>query len=82
MPTVMRIGPYRFFFFANEGSEPRHIHVKSGESEAKFWLEPVNLVWSRGFNQRQLKQIEEHIGNNLSFLITAWNEFFGEDDRD
>ncbi|WP_439481025.1 DUF4160 domain-containing protein [Cyclobacterium plantarum] len=41
MPTVLRIGPYRFFFFSNEGNEPPHIHVESGEGHAKFWLEPV-----------------------------------------
>jgi len=27
-PTVKRIGPYRFFFFGNEGSEPPHVHVR------------------------------------------------------
>ncbi len=28
MPTVLRIGRFRFFFFSNEGQEPSHIHVK------------------------------------------------------
>ena len=27
-PTVLRIGAYRFFFYANENSEPHHIHVQ------------------------------------------------------
>lgn len=27
LPTVAKIGPYRFFFFANENDEPPHIHV-------------------------------------------------------
>ena len=35
MPTVLRIGPYRFHFYSREGNEPPHIHVQAGEDEAK-----------------------------------------------
>ena len=28
LPTVARIGPYRFFFFSNEGTESPHVHVQ------------------------------------------------------
>ena len=38
MPTVLRWGPYRAFFDSNERGEPPHVHVRSGDSEAKFWL--------------------------------------------
>lgn len=31
MPTVLRVDGYRFFFYSNEGNEPPHIHVESGE---------------------------------------------------
>jgi hypothetical protein len=78
MPTAMRIGPYRFFFYSNESDESRHIHVRAGENEAKFWLEPLSIVWSHGFNERQLRQIERHVRDNLAYLIEAWDEFFGE----
>jgi len=44
MPTVMRIAGYRFFFYSNEGSEPAHVHVQSGDGEAKFWLNPIELA--------------------------------------
>jgi hypothetical protein len=44
MPTILRVGRYRFFFFSNEGREPAHIHVKAGSDEAKFWLDPVQLA--------------------------------------
>ena len=37
MPTVLRIGTYRFFFYANENSEPHHIHVQRERALAKFW---------------------------------------------
>ena len=75
---MLRIGPYRFFFYSNEGSERAHIHVKSGDGEAKFWLDPVEEVWERGYHSRQLRQIEGHINGNLETLLLAWEEFFGD----
>jgi hypothetical protein len=47
MPEVFREGPYRFFFFSMEGTEPPHIHVEAAERYAKFWLEPIILAQSR-----------------------------------
>jgi len=28
MPTVLQIGPYRFFFYAGDRDEPPHVHVE------------------------------------------------------
>jgi hypothetical protein len=76
-PTVLRIGPYKFFFYADEGDEPRHIHVWSGNGQAKFWLEPVEPAKSWGYNDRELNRIERLIEDNLEFLVKAWDDFFG-----
>jgi hypothetical protein len=43
MPTVLRWGPYRAFFYSNESGEPPHVHVRAGNFEAKFWLH--DLLW-------------------------------------
>src|SRR5690625_1807086 len=45
VPTIFRHGPYRFFFYSNDGEplEPPHIHVVAGRKIARFWLEPVKL---------------------------------------
>jgi hypothetical protein len=44
MPTVLRVGPYRFFFvYSGDGNEPAHVHVEHDASVAKFWLAPVRL---------------------------------------
>ncbi len=58
MPTILRVGRYRFHFYSNEGNEPAHIHVRSTEGECKFWLEPVLLAKNRGFNGHDLRIIE------------------------
>lgn len=76
MPTVLRVGRFRFFFFSNEGQEPAHIHVKAGEDEAKFWLDPVELVVNYGFNGRELKQIERLVEEHRNEFVEAWNEHF------
>jgi hypothetical protein len=77
MPTVLRVGRYRFFFFSNEGQEPPHIHVKAGEDEAKFWLDPVALVANYGFNGRELSEIARLVAQHRTGLLEAWDEHLG-----
>ena len=77
MPTVLRVGPYRFFFFSNEGREPAHIHVKAGGDEARFWLDPVALPSNYGFNNRELNEIMDLAEEHLDALLEAWDEHLG-----
>ncbi len=44
MPTVLRIGNWRFHFYSDEDGEPPHIHVATPDGECKFWLAPVRLA--------------------------------------
>jgi hypothetical protein len=76
MPTILRMGRFRLFFFSNEGREPAHIHVKAGNDEAKFWLEPVQLAANYGFNGRQLGRIQRMVEEHRDQLLEAWNEYF------
>lgn len=80
MPTVLRIGRYRFHFFSNEGREPPHIHVKAGSDEAKFWLTPVRLAANYGFNGRQLTQIKRIVEEHRDELLEVWNEHLGAEE--
>ena len=36
MPTLGRIGPFRFFFYSNEGAEPPHVHAQQERKMAKL----------------------------------------------
>jgi hypothetical protein len=76
MPTVLRDGPYRFFFYAGDGGEPPHVHVEHDDSEAKFWLDPIRLARSNGFAAHELNDLEEIVAANQHKLLDAWNEFF------
>jgi hypothetical protein len=76
MPTVMRIGPYRFFFYAGDGGEPAHIHVERDECEAKFWLTPIHLERSHGFKRKEINRLRSLVERNQNRLLEAWDEFF------
>ena len=58
MPTVLRSGPYRFFFYASDRGEPVHIHVEREDRKAKFWLNPVRLARNIGFRGHELNQLQ------------------------
>ena len=77
MPTVLRIGAYRFFFYANENGEPRHIHIQREKLLAKFWLEPVSLASSVGFPARELHKLHGMVETHQLTFVEAWDEFFG-----
>ena len=76
MPTVFRSGPFRFFFYAGDGGEPRHIHVERDDCEAKFWLDPVRLERSRGLSRKDINRIRKLVERNRRQLLESWNEFF------
>ena len=57
MPTVLRLGPYRFFFYASDRDEPQHVHVEREDKIAKFWLNPVRLQGSGGFSRAEIARI-------------------------
>lgn len=78
MPTVLRIGRFRFYFFSNEGKEPPHIHVKAGEDQAKFWLDPITLASNYGFAARELNEIAGIIAEHQIELLEAWNDYFSK----
>ena len=75
MPTILRVGPYRFAFFANEGIEPPHVHVYAAEHEAKYWLTPVVLEKNKGFRSDELAKIEQIIAEHGQLILEKWYEF-------
>jgi Domain of unknown function (DUF4160) len=76
MPTVLRNGPYRFFFYAGDRDEPPHIHVERDKDIAKFWLDPVRLQNSGGFSRTELNRIQKLVEENVTDLVRSWNEYF------
>ena len=75
-PTVFRENGYRFFFFSRE-EDRMHIHIISGDGEAKFWLEPdIELAHNYHYSRKQLKDIEKLIEEHRHELVSAWERHF------
>lgn len=76
MPTVLRLGPYRWFFYAGDRDEPPHIHVERDDRIAKFWLDPVRLQSSGGFGRREINRIKKLVKENRESLVRSWDGHF------
>lgn len=77
MPTALRSGPYRLYFYSHEPNEPPHIHVDRDGRTAKFWLGPVALATNLGFAAHELSRIERIVAQNETLLRNAWHDHFG-----
>ena len=54
-----------------------HVHIVSGDGEAKFWLEPqIKLAKNYHYSNKQLKVVETLIEEHKNELISAWQEHF------
>jgi hypothetical protein len=75
MPTVLRIGSFRFHFYSDEGTEPLHIHVRTHDGECKFWLEPIALAAVKGVKPHDIRAIERLVFEHRVVLLAAYHEF-------
>ena len=76
MPTVLRLGPYRFYFYSHEPNEPPHVHVDRDNLSAKFWLDPVQLARNLGFSPKDLRVVEEMVVEHQQELQEKWDGYF------
>ena len=76
MPTVMHLFGWRFHFYSDEGSEPPHIHVNTGDGECKFWLAPVRLARSENVKPVVMRRIEGVVVEQETFFLEKWHEYF------
>ncbi len=79
MPTSLRIGPYRFYFYSYDCNEPKHVHIDRDNQSVKFWLDPViSLAHNHGYKRSELRKIEQLVYENLEQLNDAWDAFCGQ----
>ena len=75
MPTVLRIGRYRFHFYSDEKGDPAHIHVATADGECKFWLEPVSLASNKGLRPVEVRRIERLVYEHVVFLKEKYHAY-------
>lgn len=81
MPTVLREGPYRFYFYSHEGDEPPHIHVNRDDCVVKIWMGNVTVAANHGFAAHELSAILRIAKKHRDPLIEAWHGYFGPSSR-
>lgn len=77
MPTILRVGPYRLYFYSHEPNEPPHVHIDRENVSAKFWIENVALARNVGFSAKELGILLRLVREHQSTLLEAWYEYFG-----
>ena len=77
MPTILRTGPYRIYFYSHEPNEPPHVHVERDDLSAKFWVQSVALARNFGFSPKELNRIYSLVKEHQSKLLEAWYGYFG-----
>lgn len=75
MPTALRDGLYRFFFYASDCAEPPHVHVEREDKVVKFWLSPVRLASSGGFPRAEIARIQRLVMDRQFELKEAWDAY-------
>lgn len=71
MPAVLRVGPYRFYFYSHEPNEPPHTHIDRDSLSAKFWLEEVDLAANIGFSSKELRTLYSLVREHQKILLEA-----------
>jgi hypothetical protein len=61
-------------FLQQQGTEPPHVHIRKGGSEAKFWVSPVRLESSDGLKVKELVTAERLVKKHEAKILEKWNE--------
>jgi hypothetical protein len=73
-PTVLRTRNLQVRIYPKDHNPP-HVHVVGPEAEAKFRLDTMACIYSRGFSQKALKQIKAFLRDRKSVLLEAWHDY-------
>ena len=79
MPTILMVFGWRFFFYANEGHEPVHIHCRKGGAEGKYWLDAdsFEVVEAHSYNMSRAdkRTVRRIILEHFDYIMSEWTEF-------
>ena len=76
MPTIFKVGTYRFYCYSHEPNEPPHIYIDRDHLSAKFWLKPVSLISNLGFKAKELNKLTLLVIEHQDTLLEKWYGYF------
>ena len=77
MPTIVREGPYRVFFYSADCAEPAHVHIQRGTTVAKVWLHDAAVARTGRFSAGELRAVIALVRRRAVELMDGWNEHCG-----
>jgi len=78
VPTVLRVGSYRFYLTLGDCGEPPHVHVQEADRKAKFWLDPIAVAREGRLKAHELGKIERIVAEQQDYLLAEWRKLCGE----
>ncbi|MFA6535090.1 MAG: DUF4160 domain-containing protein [Candidatus Babeliales bacterium] len=55
-----------------------HVHVRSSEGEAKFWIKPmIALADYSGYSERQIRELAKIVEKYEKEIQKSWELYFG-----
>jgi len=76
MPNVIIEDGYRLFFYSNEGNEPIHIHVETGNCTIKIWVDTLKIADEYDCKTKEVKKALLLVEKHLDLINQKWNEHF------
>ncbi|MCO5143908.1 MAG: DUF4160 domain-containing protein [Oligoflexia bacterium] len=73
-PTLLRTKNLRIVIYPKDHNPP-HVHILGPNAEAKFLIDSLECIYSRGFSEKALKQIRDYLIEKKTFLMEAWHEY-------
>lgn len=74
VPTIIRTRNLSVRIYPKDHNPP-HVHVIGPDAEAKFRIDNLDCISSRGFSQKALKKIKAFLNERKDYLLEAWNEY-------
>lgn len=75
MPTFRRLRGFRFYVYAQEGSEPPHVHIDKGSGTMKVWLADLLVASNERLKPAEIRAALQLAHQYHIFLMETWNAF-------
>jgi hypothetical protein len=76
MPTVLRIGGFRFVIRTDDHGNP-HVHVLHAGDWAAVYIETLGIKEVQGMSDRDVTAVVRMVQSNRDHLLAEWRKIHG-----
>lgn len=74
MPTVLRVGGFRFYFYGGD-HEPAHVHVRNGDGVVVIDIETARVRRVEGVRDKDMRRAKALVAEHRDLLLVEWEDF-------